>query len=49
MQKAELLENGALAEFAAREVQAAAQEEEGNWGPAEIVRIYKARAVTIGR
>jgi len=41
VQKAELLENGALAEFAAREVQAAAQEEEGNWGPAEIARIYQ--------
>jgi soluble lytic murein transglycosylase len=41
VQKAELLANGALAEFAAREVQAAAQEEGGDWAATEIVRIYQ--------
>jgi soluble lytic murein transglycosylase len=41
VQKAELLENGALADLAVREVQAAAQEEEGDWAPVEMARIYK--------
>lgn len=41
VQKAELLENGALADLAVREVQAAEQEEGGNWAPAEMARIYQ--------
>ena len=41
VQKAELLENGALVEFAVRELQAAAEEEKGNWLPATKVRFYQ--------
>ena len=41
VQKAELLENGALVDFAIRELTAAASEEKGNWLPAEIARIYE--------
>jgi soluble lytic murein transglycosylase len=41
VQKAELLENGALVEFAVRELQAAAEEEKGNWLPAAKARFYQ--------
>src|SRR5204863_4975495 len=41
VQKAELLENGALVEFAVKELQAAAEEEKGNWLPAANVRFYQ--------
>jgi soluble lytic murein transglycosylase len=41
VQKAHLLENGALLDFAVRELKAAAQEEPGNWLPAEIARMYR--------
>jgi len=41
VQKAELLANGALTDFAVRELNAAAQEEKGNWAPAEIARLYE--------
>jgi soluble lytic murein transglycosylase len=41
VQKAQLLENGALLDFAVRELKAAGQEEPGNWPPAEIARMYR--------
>jgi len=41
VQKAELLENGALVEFAVSELQAAAEEEKGNWLPAAKARFYQ--------
>ena len=41
VQKAELLANGALIDFAVRELRAAAEEEKGNWAPAEIARLYQ--------
>jgi soluble lytic murein transglycosylase len=41
VQKAELLENGALVEFAVSELQAAAVEEKGNWLPAAKARFYQ--------
>jgi len=41
VQKAELLANGALTDFAVRELRAAAEEEKGNWAPAEIARLYE--------
>lgn len=41
VQKAQLLANGALLEFAVRELQAAGNEEKGNWVPAEAARIYE--------
>jgi len=41
VQKAEWLENGALVEFAVRELQAAAEEEKGNWLPAAKARFYQ--------
>lgn len=41
VQKAELLANGALLDFAVRELRAAAEEEKGNWAPAEIARLYQ--------
>jgi soluble lytic murein transglycosylase len=40
VQKAELLANGALLDFAVRELRAAAEEEKGNWASAEIARLY---------
>ncbi len=40
-QKAQLLENGALVEFAVREVQAAAAEDQGNWVTSESARLYQ--------
>jgi soluble lytic murein transglycosylase len=41
VQKAQLLENGALADFSVRELQAAAKEEQGNWLPSETARLYQ--------
>ena len=41
VQKAELLANGSLLDFAARELRAAADEEKGDWMPAELARIYE--------
>jgi peptidoglycan lytic transglycosylase len=40
-QKAQLLENGALVEFAVREVQAAGTEDSGNWVAAETAKLYQ--------
>jgi soluble lytic murein transglycosylase len=40
VQKAHLLENGALFDLAVRELRAAEQEDKGNWANAEIVRMY---------
>ena len=40
LQKAELLGNGGLVDFAAREMQAASTADGGNWGPAETARLY---------
>ncbi len=45
VQKARLLENGGLLDFAIRELKAAAEEEEGSWLPAEIARMY----IDVGR
>ncbi len=41
VQKAELLANGALIDFAVRELQAAASEEKGSWLASETARIYQ--------
>ncbi len=41
VQKAELLENGALMDFSIRELQAAADEEKGNWLARETARLYQ--------
>jgi soluble lytic murein transglycosylase len=41
VQKAELLENGGLVDFAVREVQAAASEQGGNWAVAQTARLYQ--------
>jgi soluble lytic murein transglycosylase len=41
LQKALLLENGSLVEFAVRELQAAAREEKGSWVPSETARLYQ--------
>jgi soluble lytic murein transglycosylase len=40
LQKAELLGNGGLVDFAVRELQAAASADGGNWGPAETAQLY---------
>jgi soluble lytic murein transglycosylase len=40
LQKAELLGNGGLIDFAVRELQAAAKIDDGNWAPAETAQIY---------
>jgi soluble lytic murein transglycosylase len=40
-QKAQLLENGALVDFAVRELQAAGLEDKGNWVAAETARLYQ--------
>jgi soluble lytic murein transglycosylase len=40
-QKAQLLDNGALVDFAVREVQAAGNEDKGNWVAAETARLYQ--------
>jgi soluble lytic murein transglycosylase len=45
VQKARLLENGGLLDFAVRELRAAAEEEKGSWLPAEIARMY----IDVGR
>lgn len=39
-QKAQLLGNGGLVDFAVRELQAAASADGGNWGPAETAQLY---------
>jgi soluble lytic murein transglycosylase len=41
VQKAHLLENGGLVDFAVRELQAAAPDQDGNWTLAETARIYQ--------
>jgi soluble lytic murein transglycosylase len=40
VQKAKLLENGALLDFAVKELRAANDEDKGSWLPAEIARMY---------
>jgi soluble lytic murein transglycosylase len=40
LQKAELLGNGGLVDFAVRELQAAASADGGNWAPAETAQLY---------
>jgi len=41
VQKAQLLANGALLDFAVRELRAAAEEEKGNWLAPETARLYQ--------
>jgi soluble lytic murein transglycosylase len=41
VQKAQLLENGGLLDFAIRELKAGAEEEEGNWLAPETARMYQ--------
>lgn len=41
VEKAHLLENGGLLDFALQELKAAATEEKGNWLPAETARMYE--------
>jgi peptidoglycan lytic transglycosylase len=41
VQKAQLLENGALVDFAVREIQATADVQDGTWALAETARLYK--------
>jgi soluble lytic murein transglycosylase len=41
VEKARLLENGGLLDFAIRELKAAADEDKGSWLPAEIARMYQ--------
>jgi len=41
VQKAHLLENGGLLDFAIRELRAAAEQEKGNWLAPEIARMYE--------
>ncbi len=40
LQKAKLLGNGGLVDFAVRELQAAAADDPGNWAPAETAQLY---------
>jgi soluble lytic murein transglycosylase len=40
LQKADLLGNGGLVDFAVRELQAAATADGGNWGPSETAQLY---------
>jgi soluble lytic murein transglycosylase len=40
-QKSQLLENGALVDFAVRELQAAGKEDKGNWVTAETAKLYQ--------
>jgi len=40
LQKAELLGNGGLVDFAVREMQAAANADGGNWGPAQTAQLF---------
>lgn len=41
VEKARLLENGGLLDFAIREVKAAGEDDKGNWVPAETARMYQ--------
>jgi len=41
VERARLLSNGALAEMAVRELQAAASQEGGTWAPPEMARVYQ--------
>jgi soluble lytic murein transglycosylase len=41
VEKAHLLENGGLLDFALRELKAAAEEDRGNWLPGETARMYE--------
>ena len=41
LQRARLLSNGALADLAVRELQAAASEDGGSWAPPEMARVYQ--------
>jgi len=41
VEKAHLLENGGLLDFALRELKAAAEEDKGNWLPGEMARLYE--------
>ncbi len=41
LEKAHLLENGGLLDFAIRELKAAAEEDKGDWLPAETARMYQ--------
>ncbi|MCU1271809.1 MAG: Lytic transglycosylase, catalytic [Acidobacteriaceae bacterium] len=41
VEKAHLLENGGLLDFAIRELKAAAEEDKGDWLPAETARMYQ--------
>jgi peptidoglycan lytic transglycosylase len=41
VQKAELLDNGALVDFAIRELQAAEDEDKGTWYPVEAAKLYQ--------
>ncbi|MBV9573470.1 MAG: transglycosylase SLT domain-containing protein [Acidobacteriales bacterium] len=41
IQKAQLLENGALLDFSVRELRGAAEQDKGNWLPAETARLYR--------
>jgi len=41
VEKARLLENGGLLDFAVRELRAAAEQDKGNWLPAETARMYE--------
>lgn len=41
VEKARLLENGGLLDFAIRELKAAAEEDKGTWLPGEIARMYE--------
>ena len=47
VQKAQLLENGALLDFAVRELRAAAEEDKGNWLAPETARLYATPAASI--
>jgi len=40
VQKAELLANGGLLDFAVRELRAAAEQDKGSWLPVEVARLY---------
>ena len=41
VERARLLSNGALADMAVRELQAAATQEDGTWAPPEMARVYQ--------
>ena len=46
VQKAELLGNGGLVDFAVRELQAAATTDGGSWGPAETAQLFSKPGTT---